>query len=163
MTTVATALDEADCPIHITPKPNEYITYGSTPTKLHDAASLHRKLGMPAKAKVGHNIIHNVNRAAAAHLPLDAREITLMQARHRLTKFTRLADDSLTAMNNGWKHWESFCKRFNRPMFLRMETAVQQASASDQAELFMDYETAVHDIKAETMVQKPWAVRAKHK
>jgi hypothetical protein len=41
LTKVATALDEADCPIHITPKPDEYITYGSTPTKLHDAASLH--------------------------------------------------------------------------------------------------------------------------
>ena len=111
--------------------PDEYITYGSTPTMLYHAASLHPKLGMPAKAKVGHNIIHNVNRAAAAHLPLDARGIPLMQTRHRLKRFARLADDSLTAMKNGWKHWESFCKRFDRPRFLRVDKAVQQASASD--------------------------------
>ena len=163
LTRVATALDEADCPIHITPKPDEYITYGSTPSKLHDAASIHRKLGMPAKAKVGHNIIHNVNRAAAAYLPLDVRELELMQERHRLTKFARLADDSLTAVKNGWKHWESFCKRFNRPRFLKIDTVTQQAAATDQAELFMNYETAVHNIKAETVVQKLWAVGAKHK
>ena len=163
LTTVATALDAADSPIHITPKPDEYVTYGSTPTEMHDAASLHRKLGMPAKAKVGHNIVHNVSRAAAAHLPLHRMELTLMQDRHRQTKFARLAEDSLKAVKLGWKHWESFCHRFRRPKFLAVDTVAQQASAAAQAELFINYECAVHDIRADTVVQKLWAVSAKHK
>ena len=31
-------------------------------------------------------IVHNVSRAAAAHLPLHTLELTLMQERHRQTK-----------------------------------------------------------------------------
>ena len=105
-------MDAADSPIHITPQPDEYVTYGSTPTEMHDAASLHRKLGMPAKAKVGHNVVHNVSRAAAAHLPPHRLELRLMQDKHKQTKFARLAEDSLKAVQMGWKHWESFCHRF---------------------------------------------------
>ena len=34
------------------------------------AVCRHRRLGTQKKAKVGHNIVHNVSRAAAAHLSL---------------------------------------------------------------------------------------------
>ena len=107
---------------------------------MHDAASLHRKPGMSAKAKVGHVIVHNVNRATSAHLPLHKPELTLMQDRHKQTKFAKLAEDSLKAVQLGWKHWESFCHRFRRPTFLALDTVAQQASAAAQAEHFINYE-----------------------
>ena len=44
-----------------------------------------------------------------------------------------------------------------------MDTVAQQASAAAQVELFINYECAVHDIRAETVVQKLWAVGAKHR
>ena len=65
---LATALDAADCPLHIKPKQGEYVTYDTSPSAIHDAESCGRKMGMPANAKVGHNIVHNVNRAKATHI-----------------------------------------------------------------------------------------------
>ena len=72
--------------------------------------------------------------------------MTLIQDRHRLIRFARLADDSLTALKMDWRHWESFCYRFKRPKFLSIDTTTQQASTAAQTELFMNYECAVHGI-----------------
>ena len=160
---VAAALDTADCPLHIKPPQGEYVTYGTSPSSIHDTESYGRKMGMPENANVGHNIVHNVSRAKATHIPLNVKEMTLIQDRHRMTRFARLADDSLTALKMGWRHRESVCYMFKRPKFLVVDTTAQQASAAAQAELFMNHECAVHDIRAETVIQKLWVVSAKHK
>ena len=62
-----TALDAAYCPLHIKLKQGEYVTYGTSPSAIYDTESYGRKVGMPANAKVGHNIVHIVNRAKHTH------------------------------------------------------------------------------------------------
>ena len=51
--------------------------------------------------------------------------MTVNIGRNRLTRFARLTDDPLTALNVGWRHWESFCYRFRRPKLLSFDTTAE--------------------------------------
>ena len=155
---LATALDDADCPMVIDQKPDEYVTYGDTPSELHDKLSLKGSLG----TKKGHNIIHNVSRENATRIPVCKKELELMRCRHRSTRFARLADNSLRSLRINWRHWVSFCTRFSKPKFILAETVEQKAAAASQVELFMNYECGVHFIKAASVEQKLNAVSNMH-
>ena len=51
----------------------------------------------------------------------------------------------------------------NRPLFLRSSNPTECAAAAAQAKLFLHYETALHNVKAQSVAQKDWTVGVKHK
>ena len=115
------------------------------------------------KAKKGHNLVHNLNRDKVSLIPVSVEEWEIISEQGVYFKDGRLADRSKVQINMAWNHWRSFCLRFNRPLYLRIDTRAEVVAAFQQAKLFLQYEVGLFRLKAESVAQKIWAVGAKHK
>ena len=160
-TLVCSHLEEAGVSKRLVPNESQYSTWLDEPLHLHDYISNTGKLG--AGAKKGHNIVHNVTRERAAAIPVSRQELEIMSAQGEYFKDGRYAEDSKIQIEMSWAHWRSFCLRFKRPLYLRIDTLTEVTAAAQQARMFLHYETGLHNIKAQSVVQKIWAVGSRHK
>ena len=160
-TLVCSHLEEAGVSKRLVPNENQYSTWVEEPLHLHDYITKAGKLG--AGTKKGHNIVHNVTREKAAAIPVTPQELEIMSAQGEYFKDGRYAEDSKAQIEMSWAHWRSSCLRFKRPMYLRINTLAEVTAAAQQARMFLHYETGLHNIKAQSAVQKIWAVGSRHK
>ena len=104
--------------------------------------------------KSGHYIVHHLNRDKVRAVPVSIEEWEIISEQGVYFKDARYADNSQVQINMSWNHWRSFCLRFNRPMFLRVDTRAGMIAAFQQAKLFLQYETGMFKLKAESVAQK---------
>ena len=98
-------------------------------------------------------------------IPVSVKEWEIISEQGVYFKDGRFADTSKVQINMAWNHWRSFCLRFNRPLFLKVDTRARAevVAAFQQAKLFLQYEVGLFRLKTESVAQKIWAVGAKHK
>jgi site-specific DNA-cytosine methylase len=155
-------LEDAGVCKAMVPKDNQYVTWMEQPLHTHDRDLTAEKYG-GGKTKKGHNLVHNVNREKVSLIPVSVKEWEIISEQGVYFKDGRYADTSKVQINRAWNHWRSFCIRFNRPLFLKIDTRVEKVAAFQQAKLFLQYEVGLFKQKAESVAQKIWAVGAKHK
>ena len=167
-------LEEAAVSKALIPRPDQYVTWLEQPLHIHDLDFAAKKYGgrqgvrqtNPSyvhHTKKGHNIVHHKNRDKLSGVPVSVAEWELISEQGVYFKDGRYADSSKVQINMAWNHWRSFCLRFNRPLFLRVDTRAEVVAAFQQAKLFLQYETGLFSLKAESVAQKIWAVGSKHK
>ena len=99
----------------------------------------------------------------ATQVPVSVREWEMISEQGMYFKGGRYAKSSKVQINMSWNHCRSFCLRFNRPVFLRVDTKAEVVAAFQQEKLSLQYEVGLYRLKAESVAQKIWAVGAKHK
>ena len=158
---VVDQLEGAGVSHRLIPGAKQYSTWVDEPLHLHDFIDA-KKLGAN-DTKKGHNIVHKANREKMATIPVVPQELELMSAQGEYFKDGRYVEDSKIQIAMSWAHWRSFCLRFGRPLYLRIDTLAEVTAAAQQARMFLHYETALFHIKAQSVVQKIWAVGSRHK
>ena len=111
--------------------------------------------------KPGASIFKEVSREDLASMPPAYEELFAMSLLQEALRLKHV-EASKKQITMGVRHWKSFCRRFKRPVYLRVGTSELDRAAAAQAELFIIYELANFDIKASSVVEKLWAVGKEH-
>lgn len=115
------------------------------------------------RIKRGNSIFLNLSRDQLSSVPVEDREWQAMATKRKEISLGNYAESSIDQIRNSIRHWYSFCDRFNLPRYLLANSPSALRQATAQAELFIIYELANFDIKADTVIRKLWAVSIDHK
>ena len=114
------------------------------------------------KIKSGNHLLHDMNRAEVAQVPLVEAELANMAVELDRINHGTLCDDSVKNKDLFVEHWKSFCHRFGLPVLLNTDTLSDIKAAAAQGQLFVLYELANFKQKAANVNLKLWAVDKLH-
>jgi hypothetical protein len=128
----------------------------------HKVATTKRCAAHPTKTRKGFSLFRGKQRAQLIGVPVGGDELECMALKREELELSKYADSSKAAIRDAVRHWISFCSRFRKPRFLKATTPAEVQQTTQQAELFILYELATFDIKAEAVARKLWAVSQDH-
>ena len=109
--------------------------------------------GTTEKVNSGFHRLFNKRRGDLQFTPLKSLELSEM-ARVRSTWKLAKADGTAQQVKDAWKHWLSFCSRFELKPILKPRSPEEHAAAAAQVEVFALYELACFKITAKVVNRK---------
>ena len=109
--------------------------------------------GMNDETSAGYHRLYNKRRGDIEFTPVAAAELSEM-AKVRASWKLAKAEGTARQVQDSWKHWQSFCKRFKLTPILKPTKPEDYAAAAAQVELFALYELACFKITAKVVNRK---------